>query len=81
MTNVMMSNLKLSFKERQREADELTQQRQTGKISKEGDIDDQSCSTEEEQRRAETEELRRRLDEEKRKSADLKLQVCSSCLV
>ncbi|XP_041803571.1 centrosomal protein of 55 kDa [Chelmon rostratus] len=67
------------FKERQNEVEELTQQLQTETISRKSAAEDHRCSEDEKQQLSnENENLKRRLDEEKRRSANIELQVSLS---
>ncbi|XP_076599259.1 centrosomal protein of 55 kDa-like [Chaetodon auriga] len=67
------------LKESQNEVEELKQQLQTEKLSRKSAAEDHHCSEDEKQRLGdETENLKRRLDEEKRRSANIELQVSLS---
>lgn len=72
----MTGQLICRFKERQNEVEELTQQLQTETISRKSAAEDHRCSEDEKQQLSnENENLKRRLDEEKRRSANIELQV------
>ncbi|XP_074532462.1 centrosomal protein of 55 kDa-like isoform X2 [Halichoeres trimaculatus] len=78
-TSQELIRIQNNFKEREEELEEYRQQQQALKTIREGEIDVQSCSDEEEQERAE--ELRRRLDEEKGKSADVEQDILESVFI
>lgn len=72
----MTGQLMCRFQERQKEVEELKQQLQTEKMSRRSAAEDcQHSEDEKHQLRDENENLKRRLDEEKRRSANIELQV------